>query len=71
MLQVMVLCLCNTYLEVGVVKFEPLDGPGGSAGGAGPFLCVLRFLLAKARPVLPHPPQCVGPCSSQSSPHHP
>ena len=51
------------YLEVGVIKFEPVDGPAAASRCARPILCVLRLLLAKARSVLLHPPQRVSSCT--------
>ena len=52
-------------LEVGVVKLQPLNGPGGAPGGAWPILCVLSLVLAKARPGGLGTAQGVGTCSQQ------
>ena len=51
-----------SHLEVGIIEFEPINGPTGAARRAWPILCVLRLLLAKAGPVLLHPPQRVSSC---------
>lgn len=52
-------------LEIRVVKFEPLDGPGSAAGGARSILCVLGLLLAEARSVLLDSAQHMCPYQEQ------
>ena len=52
----------GTCLEIGVVKLEPLNGPGGTTWGAWAILCVLGLVLAKARPGGFGTAQGVGTC---------